>query len=71
VVRTIAYADKVFDSHDNAMGWLRESNEDFDSRTAFQMLTTEVGGAVVRSILHQIDEGIHSVMMQALFPIGL
>jgi len=41
VARIIAFADKVFGSHDKAIGWLREADDRLDNRNALQMLRTE------------------------------
>jgi putative toxin-antitoxin system antitoxin component (TIGR02293 family) len=56
--RILALADKTFGAHENAMGWLRETDDRLDNRTALQMLTTEAGGRLIENMLGQIDEGI-------------
>lgn len=58
VARILAFADKVFGSHESALGWLREPDDQLDNRSALQILTTEAGGRVVENMLGQIDEGI-------------
>ena len=57
MARIIAFAEKVFGSHDKAMGWLREADDRLDNRNALQMLKTEAGGRLVENMLYQIDEG--------------
>ena len=58
VARIVEFADKVFGSHDKAMGWLREADDRLDNRNALQMLKTEAGGRLVENMLYQIDEGV-------------
>ncbi len=58
MARIIAFAEKVFGSHDKAMGWLREADDRLDNRNALQMLKTETGGRLIENMLYQIDEGV-------------
>lgn len=58
IMRIIQFADNVFGSHETAMNWLRDHDDQLNNCTALQMLTTEAGGRLVHNMLGQIDEGI-------------
>ena len=57
IAQIVALADRVFDSHEKAMRWLRTATIRLENRTALQMLTSEAGGRVVENMLGQIDHG--------------
>jgi putative toxin-antitoxin system antitoxin component (TIGR02293 family) len=59
VARVITLAVHVFGNREKAMHWLRRGNQRLDGRTPLEMLRSEVGGDLVRQMLHQIDEGIY------------
>lgn len=59
VVRVLAFADRVFGSHEIALRWLRMPDDRLNNTSPLSLLTTEAGGHVVESMLWQIDENIY------------
>jgi putative toxin-antitoxin system antitoxin component (TIGR02293 family) len=59
VARVMALADEVFGNREKALGWLRRGNKRLRDRAPLEMLRSEVGGELVRQMLHQLDEGIY------------
>jgi putative toxin-antitoxin system antitoxin component (TIGR02293 family) len=59
VAKVLAMAEQVFANHDKALAWLRRPNKRLKQRAPLDMLRSEVGGELVREMLHQIDEGIY------------
>ena len=59
IARVMAQANRVFGNHEKALRWLRRPNDRLDGRAPLEMLRSEVGGDLVRQMLHQIDEGIY------------
>jgi putative toxin-antitoxin system antitoxin component (TIGR02293 family) len=57
LARIVAHACAVFGNVEKAMGWLRNAQMRFASRTALEMTTTEHGARLVEEALVQIDEG--------------
>ncbi|ALL71361.1 antitoxin (plasmid) [Paraburkholderia caribensis MBA4] len=57
LARIMAQACTVFGNVEKAMGWLRNAQMRFASRTALEMTTTEHGARLVEEALVQIDEG--------------
>jgi putative toxin-antitoxin system antitoxin component (TIGR02293 family) len=60
-VRTLAIralADRVFGDEKKADDWLHRPNKALSDQKPFDLLKDELGAAVVREILEQIDHGI-------------
>lgn len=59
IVYTFALAKDVLGSDEKARGWFRQKLPALDNRTPVECLTTEVGTALVRELLEQIEHGIY------------
>ena len=59
VAKVMALAEQVFGNREKALGWLRRGNQRLHDRAPLEMLRSEVGGELVRQMLHQLDEGIY------------
>lgn len=59
VAKVLALAEQVFGNQAKALDWLRRPNRRLKDRAPLQLLRSEVGGALVREMLFQIDEGIY------------
>ncbi|UGV25383.1 DUF2384 domain-containing protein [Rhodopseudomonas boonkerdii] len=55
-----ALADRVFGDEAKAEAWLRHPNRSMAGQTPFDVMQDDVGAAVVRETLEQIDHGIFS-----------
>jgi Protein of unknown function (DUF2384)/Anti-sigma factor NepR len=55
-IRTLA--DRVFGDETKAEAWLHRSNTSFSGQKPIDLLRDELGAAVVREALEQIDHGI-------------
>ncbi len=55
-IRTLA--DRVFGDGKKAAAWLNRNNPGFSGQKPIDLLTDELGTAVVREALEQIDHGI-------------
>ena len=51
-------ADRVFGDEQKAEAWLRRPNTSLSGQKPLDMLTDELGTAVVREMLERIDHGI-------------
>ena len=59
VVRVMAFADRVFGSHEKALTWLRSEEDRLQQGTPLSALRTEAGGRVVEGMLWGISENIY------------
>ena len=59
VVRVLAFADRVFGSHEKALRWLRIPDDRLQDASPLSLLKTEAGGKVVEGMLWAIDENIY------------
>ncbi|WP_371423711.1 antitoxin Xre/MbcA/ParS toxin-binding domain-containing protein [Tardiphaga sp.] len=60
VLEIRALADRVFGDEVKAEAWLRHPNRSMSGQTPFDLMQDELGAAVVRETLEQIDHGIFS-----------
>ncbi len=58
VIEIKALADRIFGDEDKAEAWLRQPNASLSGQKPIDMLKDELGTAVVREMLEQIDHGI-------------
>lgn len=58
VLEVCALADRVFGDEKKAEAWLHRPNASLSGQVPFDLLKDEVGAAVVRETLEQIDHGI-------------
>jgi putative toxin-antitoxin system antitoxin component (TIGR02293 family) len=54
----LALADRVFGDEKKAMAWLRQPNASMSGQIPLNLMKDELGAAVVREALEQIDHGI-------------
>jgi uncharacterized protein (DUF2384 family) len=54
----LALADRVFGDEKKAMAWLRRPNASMSGQIPLNLMKDELGAAVVREALEQIDHGI-------------
>jgi putative toxin-antitoxin system antitoxin component (TIGR02293 family) len=55
VARILDMADKVFGSHEKALIWLREANEQLHGKKPLQFLCNEYGGRAVEHVMYEIQ----------------
>jgi putative toxin-antitoxin system antitoxin component (TIGR02293 family) len=60
VARILELADKIFGSHEKAMGWLRDPDERYENTAPLYMLDTDGGGRLVEKLLWRIAEGVYA-----------
>lgn len=60
LARILALAEKVLESHTNAVAWLREPSDAFNGRTPLELMTTDVGAEKVSNTLYQMEYGIYA-----------
>ena len=53
-----ALADRIFGDEAKAEAWFRHPNKSMSGQTPLELMQDEVGAAVVRETLGQIDHGI-------------
>lgn len=58
LVKVITHAERVFDSLDNGLTWLREQNISLGGVAPVSLLDTEIGAGLVTNVLDRIEYGI-------------
>jgi len=55
---TVQLAERVFGDEKKARAWLRRPNASMSGQVPLDLMKDELGAAVVRDVLEQIDHGI-------------
>jgi putative toxin-antitoxin system antitoxin component (TIGR02293 family) len=56
-LRVLSAAERVYESRERALQWLRRPNPRLDDRPPISLLNTDTGARIVEELLGQIDEG--------------
>ena len=56
-LRVLSAAERVYESRERALAWLRRPALRLENRIPFSLLKTDTGARIVEELLTQIDEG--------------
>lgn len=56
-LRVLSAAERVYESRERALDWLRRANPRLENRSPISLLKTDTGARIVEELLGQIDEG--------------
>jgi putative toxin-antitoxin system antitoxin component (TIGR02293 family) len=58
MVRVLSQAEKVYESRERALAWLRRPHPRLEGRAPISLLKTDTGSRIVEEMLIQIEEGM-------------
>ncbi|MFY9852679.1 MAG: antitoxin Xre/MbcA/ParS toxin-binding domain-containing protein [Terracidiphilus sp.] len=56
-LRVLSATERVYETRERALEWLRRANPRLDNRSPISLLKTDTGARIVEELLGQIDEG--------------